>query len=90
MDNVQLDCETDAAYLKRVADYDPTTDKLMKVGDILKMLENVNAGISRQTFERWVSAGDFPPPNLQFGRQRKWTERRVKEWLQGCVDKAKQ
>jgi predicted DNA-binding transcriptional regulator AlpA len=89
MSDVQLDCESDAAYLKRVADYDPETDKLMKVSDILKMLDKVGAGVSRQTFDRWVSVGDFPPPNLQFGKQRKWTERRVKEWLRSCVEKAK-
>lgn len=85
----QFDQESNSDYLKRVADYDPNTDKLMRASDILAMLKKANVGVSRGTFDRWVSTGEFPKPNLHIGKIRKWTERRVKEWLQSCVDKAK-
>jgi predicted DNA-binding transcriptional regulator AlpA len=90
MSHEQHNAETSDAYLKRVCDYDPATDKLMKTSDILEMLANANAEVSRNTFDRWVKNGSFPKPNIRIGQSWRWTERRVKEWLRSCVEKAQQ
>jgi prophage regulatory protein len=50
---------------------------LLTVKDIIAMLK-----VSKSTIYKWIKDGKFPKP-LKFGRNSRWTEEMIKEFIDG-------
>jgi len=68
--------------------FDIKTDKLMKLSDILKVLEKAGVVLSRATMARWIKTGYFPRCDFHIGGSGRWAESTFKRWLEQCVKDA--
>ncbi len=48
--------------------------------DVLAYLRSVGAPISRQTWSSYVTRGQAPAPDRNFGRSPVWTPQAVRDW----------
>lgn len=54
---------------------------LLSIADI-----EAKTGISQRTLWRWVSAGQFPKPDLSVGRIRRWRAQTVQSWIESQAE----
>lgn len=55
----------------------PNVERLLRIADVAEHL-----GIARRSFERMLSAGTFPSPDLSLGRVKVWRPSTVQAWIE--------
>lgn len=50
--------------------------QLLTIKEIIKRL-----GVSRASFDRWVTAGKFPAPDIRFGKSARWELDTFRNWV---------